>query len=186
MNETMERSGAAAARIRPARPADVPRIVEIYRHHVLTGLATFEIDAPDAGELARRLADVVSRGMPYLVAEAGGVVAGYAYANTYRARPAYRHTVEDSIYLDPAAAGRGIGRSLLDALVDDCAARGFRQMVAVIGDSENAASIALHRACGFHPAGVLPAVGWKLGRWVDSVLMHRALGPGAAAPPAGA
>jgi phosphinothricin acetyltransferase len=169
--------------IRPARPADVPRIVEIYRPQVLSGLATFETTPPDAGEMARRLADIVSRGMPYLVAEADGVVAGYAYANVYRTRPAYRYTVEDSVYLDDAYLRRGIGRCLLDALIDDCAARGFRQMVAVIGDSANDASIALHRACGFGWVGILSASGWKLGRWVDSVLMQRALGEGGATPP---
>lgn len=174
---------AATTVVRPARPADIPRIVEIYRPHVLAGLATFELDPPDAGEMARRLADVVSRGMPYLVAVADEVVAGYAYAATYRARPAYRHAVEDSIYLDEAYARRGIGRALLDALIDDCARRGFRQMIAVIGDSANASSIALHRACGFRSVGTLPAVGWKLGRWVDSVLMQRALGAGDATPP---
>jgi phosphinothricin acetyltransferase len=173
----------AAAVVRPARPADIPRIVEIYRPQVLAGLATFEVDPPEPGEMARRLADIVSRGMPYLVAVVDGTVAGYAYANVYRARPAYRYTVEDSIYLDETYARRGIGRMLLAALIEDCAARGFRQMVAVIGDSANEASIALHRACGFHAVGVLPAVGWKLGRWVDSVLMQRALGPGADTPP---
>lgn len=184
MPDAPSASLAAAPAIRPARPADVPRIVAIYRPHVLAGLSTFEVEPPDAGEMARRLSDVVSRGMPYLVAEAEGVVAGYAYANTYRARPAYRHTVEDSIYVEDAYAGRGIGRALLDALVRECSARGFRRMVAVIGDSANTASIALHRSCGFEPAGILPAVGWKLGRWVDSVLMHRALGDGADSPPA--
>lgn len=183
MTDASPSQDAARTAIRPARPADIPRIVAIYRHHVLTGFSTFEVVPPDAGEMARRLADIVSRGMPYLVAELEGVVAGYAYANTYRTRPAYRHTVEDSIYLDDAYVRRGIGRALLDALVAQSAARGFRQMVAVIGDSGNAGSIALHSACGFQPAGVLPAVGWKLGRWVDSVLMQRALGAGSGAPP---
>jgi phosphinothricin acetyltransferase len=169
--------------VRPARPADVPRIVEIYRPQVLAGLATFETVPPDAGEMARRLADIVSRGMPYIVAEADGVVAGYAYANVYRARPAYRFTVEDSVYLDAAYTRLGIGRRLLDALIEQCAARGFRQMVAVIGDSANASSIALHRACGFEWVGVLRASGWKLDRWVDSVLMQRALGEGGESAP---
>lgn len=158
-------------------------MVEIYRPQVLAGVATFEVEAPDAGEMARRLADVVSRGMPFLVAECDGVVAGYAYANTYRARPAYRYTVEDSIYVDDAYAGRGIGRTLLEALIAACAARGYRQMVAVIGDSANQASIALHRACGFATIGTLPAVGWKLGRWVDSVLMQRALAANSTSAP---
>ena len=169
--------------IRAARPADVPRIVEIYRPQVLSGAATFELEPPGAGEMARRLADVVSRGMPFLVAECDGVVAGYAYANSYRARPAYRYTVEDSIYVDDAYARRGIGRSLLEALVSECAARGYRQMIAVIGDSANAGSIALHRLCGFATVGTLPAVGWKLGRWVDSVLMQRPLAAGAGTTP---
>jgi L-amino acid N-acyltransferase YncA len=173
----------AACTLRPVRPADVPRIVEIYRPHVLAGFATFELVPPEAGEMARRLTEIVAAGMPYVVAEVDGVVAGYAYANTYRARPAYRHTVEDSIYVDDAYSRRGIGRALLDALVAQSAARGFRQMIAVIGDSGNAPSIALHRACGFTPAGVLAATGWKLGRWVDSVLMQRALGDGAQTPP---
>jgi L-amino acid N-acyltransferase YncA len=173
----------AACTLRSARPADVPRIAAIYRPQVLAGVATFELVPPDAGELARRLADIGTLSMPYLVAEVDGVVAGFAYASTYRARPAYRHTVEDSIYVDDAYARRGIGRALLDALIDRCAARGLRQMVAVIGGSDNAASIHLHRACGFAPAGVLPATGWKLGRWVDSVLMQRALGHGSATPP---
>jgi phosphinothricin acetyltransferase len=133
--------------------------------------------------MARRLADIVAKGMPYLVAEADGAIAGYAYANSYRTRPAYRYTVEDSIYLDAAYTRRGIGRALLQRLVDASAAAGFRQMIAVIGDSANAGSIALHRACGFDHLGVLPAVGWKLGRWVDSVLMQRALGPGASGQP---
>jgi phosphinothricin acetyltransferase len=173
----------AAMIIRPARPADVPRMVEIYRPQVLAGVATFELEPPDAGEMARRLADVVSRGMPFLAAECDGTVAGYAYANTYRARPAYRYTVEDSIYVDDAYARRGVGRSLLDALISECSARGFRQMIAVIGDSANAGSIALHRVCGFALVGTLPAVGWKLGRWVDSVLMQRTLAAGAATLP---
>ncbi len=169
--------------VRDARPADVPRITEISRGHVLNGLATFEITPPDCGEMARRLADIVAKGMPYLVAEADGAIAGYAYANSYRSRPAYRYTVEDSIYLDAAFTRRGIGRALLQRLVDASAAAGFRQMIAVIGDSANAASIAVHRACGFDHLGVLPAVGWKLGRWVDSVLMQRALGAGASGRP---
>jgi phosphinothricin acetyltransferase len=174
---------AYPALIRAARPADVPRMVEIYRPQVLSGVATFELEPPDAGEMARRLADVVSLGMPFLAAECDGVVAGYAYANTYRARPAYRYTVEDSIYVDDAYARRGVGRSLLQALISECAMRGFRQMIAVIGDSANAGSIELHRVCGFAVIGTLPAVGWKLGRWVDSVLMQRHLAAGAAAMP---
>jgi L-amino acid N-acyltransferase YncA len=126
---------------------------------------------------------VLGRGLPYLVAELEGKIAGYAYAVPYRTRPAYRHTVEDSVYVDPSAARRGVGRALLDALVGACTALGHRQMIAVIGDSANAASIRLHEACGFARAGLLPSVGFKHGRWVDSVLMQRALGPGDAVPP---
>jgi phosphinothricin acetyltransferase len=121
---------------------------------------------------------VRARDLPYLVAEADGRVLGYAYAAPYRARPAYRHTLEDSVYVDRDSTGRGVGRMLLERLVTECAARGYRQLVAVIGDSANRPSIALHEACGFARVGLLPAVGFKLGRWVDSVLMQRALGDG--------
>jgi phosphinothricin acetyltransferase len=170
--------------LREAHPRDVPRIAAIYEHHVRTGLASFEVEPPDEAEISRRLADVRSRGLPYLVAEAGARVVGYAYAAPYRARPAYRHTLEDSVYVDPGCTGRGVGRMLLERLVTECAARGYRQLVAVIGDSANRASIALHEACGFERVGLLPSVGFKLGRWVDSVLMQRALGEGDRAPPA--
>jgi phosphinothricin acetyltransferase len=182
----MSATAAAPAIVaRPAAGSDVPRIAAIYAHHVLTGFASFELDPPDADEMARRRADVVARGLPYLVAEAGGEVLGYAYAAPYRLRPAYRYAVEDSIYVDPGAVGRGIGRLLLERLIADAAARGCRQMVAVIGGSDNHGSIALHKACGFFPAGVLPAVGFKFGRWADSVLMQRALGAGDSTPPEG-
>ena len=176
-------SVSGATVIRASRPGDVPALAALYAHHVLNGLASFEIAPPDAGEIARRREEVLARGLPYLVAEAGGVVAGYAYAAPYRSRPAYRYTLEDSVYVDPAAARRGIGRALLDALIEACAALGYRQMIAVIGDSGNAASIGLHAACGFARIGVLPSVGFKHGRWVDSVLMQRALGPGGAVAP---
>jgi phosphinothricin acetyltransferase len=164
--------------IRLAAEADVPRIAAIYAHHVLTGLATFETEPPDAGEMLRRYRDLVPRNFPYLVAEADGRVLGYAYAGPYRARAAYRYTVEDSIYLDPDAARHGVGRRLLDALIEASTRAGFRQMIAVIGDSANVGSIRVHERCGFRMVGALEATGFKFGRWVDTVLMQRALGEG--------
>jgi phosphinothricin acetyltransferase len=169
--------------VRPSRDDDVPRIAAIYAYHVLTGLASFETVPPNAAEIARRRDDVLARGLPYLVAEADGAVLGYAYAAPYRARTAYRSTLEDSVYVDKDCVGRGAGRSLLVRLVEECGARGYRQLIAVIGDSANRPSIALHEACGFAHVGLLPAVGFKLGRWVDSVLMQRALGEGDRTPP---
>ena len=170
-------------RIRDAADADIGAIAAIYAHHVLHGLASFELEAPDAAEMARRRAQVLALGLPYLVAEREGRIAGYAYAAPYRARPAYRYTLEDSIYIDREFVGRGAGRMLLDALIEACARAGFRQMIAVIGDSANSASIALHAACGFRRSGVFTDVGYKFGRWVDSVLMQRELGAGGSAPP---
>lgn len=172
-----------APTIRPSHDADIPAIAAIYAHWVTHGLASFEIDPPDAAEMARRRAAVLDAGYPYLVAERDGAVAGYAYASAYRTRPAYRFAVENSVYVAPDATRGGTGAALLDALVAGCAARGFRIMVAVIGDSANAASIALHARAGFTRAGLLPAVGWKHGRWVDSVLMTRPLGNGADTSP---
>jgi len=164
-----------AIRVRPVHDGDMAQIAAIYAHHVRHGLASFEEVPPDVPELARRRAEIVARGLPYLVAAEGDGVLGYAYAGPYRARSAYRFTVEDSIYVHPARTGRGIGRRLLPALIAACARAGARQMVAVIGDSANAPSIALHAANGFREAGTLHAVGFKLGRWLDSVLMQRAL-----------
>ena len=164
--------------LRPAEERDVARITAIYAHYVLGGLASFEVVPPDAVEIARRRSDLLAEGLPYLVAELEGAVVGYAYAALYRTREAYRYTVEDSIYVDRGAVGRGVGRLLLERLIVECTALGFRQMVAVIGDSGNRPSIALHEACGFRQVGLLPSVGFKFGRWVDSVLMQRALGPG--------
>lgn len=164
--------------IRASEERDLASITEIYRHHVRHGLATFEIEPPDGAEMAGRRTQVLARGLPYLVAELDGRVVGYAYAAPYRARPAYRHTLEDSIYIDHRALGRGAGRALLDALIAACAQAGYRQLVAVIGDSANAASIGLHAACGFRHAGLLCGVGFKFGRWVDSVLMQKELGEG--------
>jgi phosphinothricin acetyltransferase len=169
--------------IRAATPADIPAITRIYAHAVTHGTASFELDPPDETEMARRQRALLDGGFPYHVAERGHAVLGYAYAGPYRTRPAYRFTVEDSIYVDPDAQGRGIGRALLDRLIADSEARGFRQMLAVIGDSAQLASIAVHRAAGFHHVGNFQNVGYKFGRWLDSVLMQRPLGRGALAAP---
>jgi phosphinothricin acetyltransferase len=173
--------------IRDSRDADVPALAAIYGHWVLHGLASFELDPPGTAEMGRRRAAILAGSYPFLVAEDAptGRVLGHAYASAYRARPAYRFAGEDSVYVAPDAGRGGIGRALLGALLRRCEARGLRQMVAVIGDSGNAPSIGLHRACGFRHAGLLPAVGWKHGRWVDSVLMTRPLGASAATPPGG-
>ena len=168
--------------IRPASDDDLPAMQAIYAHHVLHGLGTFEEGPPTVEELGERLAAVQARGLPWLVAEAEGRVFGYAYAGPFRPRAAYRFTVEDSVYVSPDAMGRGLGRSLLTAVIAACETKGLRQMVAVIGDSGNAGSIALHRACGFELKAVLPALGWKFGRWVDVVWMQRSLNGGDASP----
>jgi L-amino acid N-acyltransferase YncA len=169
--------------IRAARASDVPALAELYAHHVLTGLASFEIEPPDSAEMARRHGTVVALGLPYLVAEINGRIAGFAYAAPYRARPAYRYTVEDSIYVHRDFTGSRVGSALMPPLLAACEAAGCRQMVAIIGDSGNTRSIRLHEKFGFVRTALLPAVGWKFGRWVDSVLMQRALGPGDTAPP---
>ena len=172
--------------IRDSVAADIPAITRIYGHWVRHGLASFELDPPAEAEMARRRQAVLEGGYPYLVAaDAAGRVLGYAYAGAYRPRPAYRFAVEDSIYVAPGAEGGGIGRALLGTLIARCETAGFRLMVAVIGDSANTPSITLHERCGFRHAGLLPAIGWKHGRWVDSVLMTRPLGEGAATPPPG-
>lgn len=165
-------------RLRPADAADIVAIQAIYAHHVLNGLATFEEIPPDTAEMAARRADVLDRGLPYLVAEEDDSVLGFAYAAPYRLRSAYRFVVEDSIYLDPAATRRGIGGALLAALIEQCTVAGARQMLAVIGDSANAASIAVHARAGFTHTGIFHGVGFKFGRWVDTVMMQRPLGPG--------
>lgn len=171
--------------VRPSADADVPAIAGIYGHHVLHGLASFEEVAPAVEEMARRRADIVAKGFPYLVAEEAGQVVGYAYCSGYRPRSGYRFSVEDSIYVAPGRGGAGIGSLLLPRLVDAATALGARQMIAVIGDSANHGSIRLHARFGFRHAGTLEAIGFKLGRWVDSVLMQRALGEGASTlPPA--
>jgi phosphinothricin acetyltransferase len=170
--------------IRPATAADIPAITAIYGHAVTYGTATFELDPPDAAAMNERFDELVTGGFPYLVGcTQDGRVAGYAYAGLYRIRVAYRHTLEDSIYIDPAFHRRGVGRALLDRLVAESEARGFRQMVAVIGDSAQVASIALHRAAGFRMIGTFEAVGFKFGRWLDTVMMQRALGEGAGSMP---
>jgi phosphinothricin acetyltransferase len=171
---------AAASSLIPrdAQESDMAAIQAIYAHHVTHGLASFEETPPDLEEMRRRRADILARGLPFVVVEMGGKVGGYAYAGPYRARPAYRYAVEDSVYVAPDYAGKGAGRLALSTVIDRCTQAGFRQMVAVIGDSGNEASIALHERLGFRRAGVLTAVGFKLGRWVDSVLMQRALGAG--------
>ena len=172
--------------VRAAVPADLEAITAIYAHHVETGTGSFELETPTAAEMRRRWQDVVERGLPYLVATLApddSTIAGYAYVSPYRARPAYRHTVEDSVYVDPACAGRGAGRALLAAVIAACTPLGYRQMVAVIGGSDNAASIGLHAALGFERVGCLTAVGRKFDRWLDTVLMQRALGAGAGMAP---
>ena len=169
--------------IRPTTPADLPAITAIYRHAVLTGTATFEIEPPDLAEMTRRYETLLSGGFPYLVATLDEVVAGYAYAGPYRARPAYRFSVENSIYLDPAAQGKRIGTQLMQALIVESEKRGYRLMVAVIGDSANAASVGVHTRAGFTMVGTLENVGLKFGRWLDTVLMQRPLGEGAGTIP---
>ncbi len=169
--------------IRPAKPADIAAITRIYGHAVRHGTASFELEAPDEAEMARRMKTLIDGNFPYFVAESGGTIAGYAYAALYRTRPAYRFTLEDSVYVDADAQRQGIGRALLDRLIVESETRGFRQMIAVIGDSAQAASIALHRAAGFTLIGTFENVGFKHGRWLDTVLMQRALGPGATAAP---
>ena len=169
--------------LRPGLEADVPAMTAIYAWSVGHGTGTFELEAPDTDEMARRRRDVVDKGLPWLVAERGGPVVGYAYANHFRPRRAYRFCLEDSIYLAPEAIGRGLGRLLLAELLARSEALGARQMLAVIGDSANTASIAVHRSLGFEPAGVLRSAGWKFDRWLDVVLMQRRLGPGDAVAP---
>ena len=170
-------------RIRAALPSDIPAIARIYAHAVLHGTASFEIEPPDEAEMARRQRVLLDGGHPYLVAEADGAVLGYAYAGPYRARPAYHWSVEDSVYIAAEAQRRGVGRALLEELIAESERRGFRQMIAVIGDSAQAPSIELHRALGFRLIGTIVSVGFKHGRWLDSVLMQRALGPGDATAP---
>jgi phosphinothricin acetyltransferase len=169
--------------VRPATLDDIPSIQAIYAHHVALGLASFEEEAPPVEEMRRRFREVAAGGFPYLVAEFGDAVVGYGYCTLYRTRSAYRYALEDSVYVRHDSVGRGVGKAILAELIVRCEALGYRQMLAVIGDSANAASIGLHESQGFLRAGTLRSVGFKLGRWVDSVFMQRPLGPGDGAPP---
>ena len=170
--------------IRPSQDRDVAAITAIYRHHVLHGTGTFEIDPPSEADMASRRADVLAKGLPYLVAEDNGQVLGFAYCNWFKPRPAYRFSAEDSIYVAPGTHRKGIGRALLGELCQQAQAAGVRKMLAVIGDSANAGSIGVHRALGFSDVGVIRSCGWKFDRWLDVVLMEKTLGAGDSTAPA--
>ena len=169
--------------VRASTEADVARCAEIYGHHVLHGTASFEVDPPGIEEMKKRRGAVLDLGLPYIVAEKDGRVLGYAYASNWRPRPAYKFSVEDSIYIDKDAVGQGVGKALLPVLIEKCTALGKRQMVAVIGDSAQLPSIRLHQGCGFEMIGTIKSIGFKFGRWLDSVLMQRPLGTGDTQPP---
>jgi L-amino acid N-acyltransferase YncA len=171
-------------RIRPSRDEDLPAICAIYSHHVLHATGTFETVPPTEAEMAARRADVLAKGLPYLVVHDEGQVLGFAYCQWFKPRPAYRFSAEDSIYLHPDARGRGLGRLLLAALIEQAQQAGLRKLIAVIGDSANAASIGVHRSQGFEPAGVIRSCGWKFDRWLDIVLMEKTLGDGDRSAPA--
>ena len=164
--------------LRPSTDADVPAITAIYAHHVLHGTGTFEATPPTEADMAARRADVVAKGLPYLVADQGGRVLGFAYCQWFKPRPAYRFAAEDSIYLDADAAGQRIGNKLLSELTKQAEAVGLRKLIAVIGDSDNVRSIGVHRAVGFRHVGTIESCGWKFGRWLDIVLMEKSLGEG--------
>jgi L-amino acid N-acyltransferase YncA len=170
--------------VRPAAAADIPAIAAIYSPAVLTGTASFEVDPPDEAEMLRRFEAITGAGYPYFVAEVDGRVAGYAYASAYRTRPGYRFTVEDSVYVATDAQGKGVGKALLERVIARCRDDGFRLMIAVIGDSANFASITLHRRLGFRYCGTIHSVGYKFGRWLDSVTMELPLGEGDRSTPA--
>jgi len=177
--------------VRDATPADLAQVQVIYAHHVRHGVASFEEEPPDLDEIVRRFEGLRARGLPYLVADSGDgsakpAILGYAYAAPYRLRSGYRFTVENSVYVAPDRARRGAGRALLGVLIDRCTELGYRQMIAVVGDSANESSIGLHEAFGFVRAGQLRSVGFKFGRWIDSVILQRPLGPGDASLPDGA
>jgi L-amino acid N-acyltransferase YncA len=169
--------------IRPSSEQDLPAITRIYGHHVLHGTGTFETTPPSQADMAARRADVLGKGLPWLVVEDGDQVLGFAYANWFKPRPAYRFSCEDSIYMAPEAAGKGLGRALLAELLAALERAGVRKVMAVIGDSNNAGSVGVHRALGFEPAGVIANCGWKFERWLDIVLMQKSLGLGATTPP---
>ena len=169
--------------IRPAAPDDLAAIQGIYAHHVLKGLASFEEEPPPREEIARRHREVTGSGLPWIVAQYGDAVVGYGYCALYRTRSAYRYSLEDSVYVRHDMHGQGVGKRLLDELIRRCEGLGYRQIIAVIGDSANAASIHLHASAGFLRTGTLRSVGFKFGRWVDSVIMQRPLGPGDATKP---
>ena len=168
--------------IRPSSPADMPAITAIYAHHVTHGKGSFEIEAPDLADMTQRRTDVLTKGLPHLVASRGAEVLGFAYAGVFRPRPAFRFMAEDSVYIHADHAGQGLGRALLAELIRHCEVLGIRQMLAVIGDSANAASIGLHSSLGFEHTGILKASGWKHGQWLDTVLMQKALGVGDSNP----
>lgn len=170
--------------IRPSTDVDIAAITTIYGHHVLHGTGTFETTPPSESDMAQRRADVLSKGLPYLVLEEAGVVVGFAYCQWFKPRPAYRYSAEDSIYLAPTAHGKGLGRLLLIELMAQAERAGIRKLIAVIGDSANLGSIGVHKSCGFSPVGVLSRCGWKFDRWLDVVLMDRAIGHGSAIAPA--
>lgn len=169
--------------IRPSRDEDISAITAIYAHHVLHGTGTFETEAPSAADMASRRADVLSKGLPYLVAEQDGEILGFAYGNWFKPRPAYRYSVEDSVYLAPNLDGKGLGRALLAELLARCEAAGIRKVMAIIGDSANAGSVGVHRALGFTQVGIVEACGWKFGAWRDIVIMQKTLGAGSMQPP---
>jgi L-amino acid N-acyltransferase YncA len=169
--------------IRPSLDSDLPAITRIYGHHVLTGTGTFETTPPSEADMTARRADVLGKGLPWLVVEEGDQILGFAYANWFKPRPAYRFSCEDSIYMAPEAAGKGLGRALLAELMACLERAGVRKVMAVIGDSTNKGSIGVHKALGFEPAGVINDCGWKFERWLDIVLMQKTLGVGASTPP---
>ena len=168
--------------IRPSRDEDIAAITAIYAHHVLNGTGTFEIDPPSVADMTSRRADVLSKGLPYIVAEEAGQVIGYAYCTWFKPRPAYRFSAEDSIYLAPGVHGKGIGRALLAELAAQAERVGIRKLIAVIGDSSNAGSVGVHRSLGFEHVGILKSCGWKFDQWLDVVVMEKALGPGDSTP----
>ena len=168
--------------LRPATALDLPAVTAIYAHHVRYGTGTFETDPPSLADMTQRWADVQAKSLPYLVAQEGAEVLGFAYCNWFKPRPAYRYSAEDSIYMAPGAQGRGLGQALLQALCEQAEQAGVRKLIAVIGDSENAGSIAVHRGQGFTPVGVLKSCGWKFDRWLDVVLMEKVLGAGDSTP----